>query len=59
MRSCSIVVLAIFDDRFGDLALCDPLPMLCAVINPRNSHIPARANNRAAECRCKLFGQSV
>jgi len=53
MRSCSIVVLAIFDDRFGDLALCDPLPMLCAVINPRNSHIPARANSRAVSRLCR------
>ena len=45
--------LHFFDDRFVDLALCDPLPMLCAVINPRNSHIPARANSHAVSSLCR------
>jgi hypothetical protein len=42
-----------FSMTAGDLALCDPLPMLCAVINPRNSHIPARANSRAVSRLCR------
>jgi hypothetical protein len=33
--------------------------MLTVFINPRSSRILARANNHAAVCRCRSFGQSA